>query len=78
MLTDTLNGGLVKKEDTDWVASYAVPVLLKNGMKAQALIVPTNAFIQMSVKNYKAQTGGSFQLQYFDDLEKGRSWLLTL
>jgi hypothetical protein len=78
VLTDSLNGGIVRKEDTDWAATYAVPLLLQSGMKAQAFIVPTNAFIQMSVKNYTEQTGGTFQLQYFDDLEKGKNWLLAL
>lgn len=77
LLTNTLNGGIVKKEDTDWAATYAAPLLVKNGMKAQAFVVPKNAFVQMSIKNFTAQTGGTFQLQYFDDVEKGKEWLLA-
>ncbi|WP_224997190.1 hypothetical protein [Cesiribacter sp. SM1] len=79
LLSNTQNSSLVKKEDTEWAATYGIGNMLQNGLKAVAFIISTNAFTQMSVSNFKDQTKNApFVMQYFDDVEKATNWLLTV
>lgn len=79
LLSNTKNSSLVKKEDTEWAATYGIGNMLQNGLKAVAFIIPTNAFTQMSVSNFKNQTKEApFIMQYFDDVDKAKEWLSTV
>ncbi|MBW3545578.1 MAG: hypothetical protein KY428_08295 [Bacteroidetes bacterium] len=75
LLSNTKESALVKKEDTDWAATYAVGQMLQHGLKTMAFIIPTNAFTQMSVKNFSGLAGGVLQQQFFDDIDKAFEWL---
>src|SRR5687768_9481999 len=55
IISNTKDLAVVKKEDTDWVANNANPVLIKHGLKFMAFVVPTNVFTQVSVNNFKSK-----------------------
>lgn len=74
ILSNTKDFGMVKKEDTEWVGTYSMPLLIKNGLKYMAFVVPTNVFTQMSVDNFKKDASGPVEIRYFDDVVKARQW----
>lgn len=59
------------------MASYAVPLMIKNGLKAQAVIVPTKVFGQLSFNNFRRKVDALYDLQYFDDEAQAKAWLMT-
>ena len=75
IISDTQNASLVKKEDTDWVATTITPKLVQCGLRRIAFIIPANVFTQMSVDNFKNETKGGVRIQYFDDYEKAKEWI---
>ncbi|EMR01556.1 hypothetical protein [Cesiribacter andamanensis] len=75
LLSNTKDSAVVKKEDTDWAATYAVGKMLQHGLRSMAFIIPTNAFTQMSVKNFSGLAGGALDQQFFDDVDKAIVWL---
>jgi hypothetical protein len=75
LLSNTKNSAVVKKDDTDWAATYAVGQMLQHGLKSMAFIIPTNAFTQMSVKNFSGLAGGALDQQFFDDFDNALEWL---
>ena len=75
IISDTQNASLVKKEDTDWVATIIIPKLVQRGLRCMAFIVPTNVFTQISVDNFKNEAKGGVRIQYFDDYEKAKEWI---
>lgn len=77
LLSNTKDFSLVKKEDTEWAATYAAGQMIQHGLKAMAFIIPSSAFSQMSVKNFSKQAVGGFQQQFFDDLDKAIEWLTS-
>lgn len=79
LLSNTKDSAVVKKEDTEWAASYGIGNMLQNGLKGVAFIVSTNVFTQLSVNNFKSQTKEApFAMQYFDNEEKAIDWLITV
>lgn len=79
LLSNTKDSAVVKKEDTEYAASYGIGNMLKNGLKGVAFIIPSSAFTQMSVSNFKEQTGKApFAMQYFDNVDKAIAWLVTI
>lgn len=75
ILSNTKELSIVKKEDTDWVAKDITPALVSNGMKKMAFIVPSNAFAQMSVNNFKEDANKIVSIRYFDDIQKAKEWM---
>lgn len=75
IISDTQNAALVKKEDTDWVATVITPKMMQHGLRRMAFIVPTNVFTQMSVDNFKSEAKGGVRIQYFDNYEKAKEWI---
>lgn len=75
ILVDSSAGAIVKKEDTDYAAQKAIE-LVKNGIKAQAFVLPSNAFVKLSVNNF-TNSAGAYKIQYFDDMLKAREWLVS-
>lgn len=73
LLVDAVKSSVVKKEDADF-ASDAIKSLNKS-IKAQAFVMPANAFVQISVKNYKDNTQDAVKTQYFDSVDKAKEWL---
>ncbi|WP_017731131.1 hypothetical protein [Nafulsella turpanensis] len=78
ILSNTKDFGMVKKEDTEWVNSYSMPLLIKDGLKYMAFVVPSNVFSQMSVENFKKQSEGPVEIRYFDDVSKAKEWMAEL
>lgn len=75
LLVDSSAGAIVKKEDTDYAAQVAGE-LLKNGIIAQAFVIPANVFAKNSVNNF-SKNAKSYPIQYFDDVENAKGWLIT-
>jgi hypothetical protein len=78
LISDTKDFAVVKKDDTDWVASHATPIMVRNGLKYMAFILPTNVFTQVSVNNFKSKADDILQIQYFDNYDKAIQWLVSL
>ena len=75
-MADSSAGAVVKKEDTDYAAQIAVQ-LAKNGIKAQAFVLPANVFVKVSVNNYASSNTSGIPIQYFDNVEKAEKWLVS-
>lgn len=75
ILSNTKDFGMVKKEDTEWVGSYSMPLLIKDGLKYLAFVVPTNVFSQLSIENFKKGAEGPVEIRYFDNTEKAKEWM---
>jgi len=75
IISDSLLLGVVKKEDTDWIAYIANPILIKNGLEKIAFIVPKNVFAQMSVDNYNKESKGTLAIKYFQTMLEAKSWM---
>lgn len=78
LISDTKDFAVVKKDDTDWVAGHATPIMVQNGLKYMAFILPTNVFTQVSVNNFKNKADDILQIQYFDNLDKALQWLRSV
>lgn len=78
IISNTKDFGMVKKEDTEWVSTESMPTLIERGLKYMAFVVPSNVFSQMSVENFKKQSGDTIQIRYFDDVEKAKEWMAEL
>lgn len=78
ILSNTKDFGMVKKEDTEWVNSYSMPLLIKSGLRYMAFVIPSNVFSQMSVENFKKESTGPVEIRYFDDLQKAREWMAEI
>jgi len=75
LISNTKELAVIKKEDTDWVAAYATPIMVQHGLQYMAFIVPTNIFTQVSVSNFKSKAEDMLQIQYFNDLHIAIHWL---
>lgn len=75
ILSNTRDFGMVKKEDTEWVNTYSMPILIKNGLRYMAFVVPSNAFSQMSVENFKKEMAGPVELRFYEDVAKAKEWM---
>lgn len=75
ILSNTKDFGMVKKEDTEWVNSYSMPILIKNGLRYMAFVVPSNVFAQMSVENFKKEMAGPVELRFYEDVDKAKEWM---
>lgn len=78
ILSNTKDFGMVKKEDTEWVNTYSMPLLIENGLRYMAFIVPSNVFSQMSVENFKKEMAGPVELRFYEDVDKARDWMASL
>lgn len=73
ILSDTTHQAVLAKEGSDYAASV-VPVLMENGMKKIAFILPKSIFTKLAVQNFteQSQTGAS---RSFTSLEEAERWL---
>lgn len=78
ILSNTKESGMVKKVDTDWVGTYAMPILIKNGLKFMAFVVPNNIFTQRSIDNFKHNAPGPVEIRYFNDDAQAREWFAEI
>lgn len=78
IISNTKDFAVVKKEDTDFAANEATPVMVAHGLKYIAFIVPTNIFTQLSVNSFKSQADEIVKVRHFDDLQKAKEWLASV
>lgn len=76
ILSDTLNQGVVKPEDTEYAGS-AMPRMAENGLKAMAFVIPENIFTQLSLKRF-AENEKDEAVQYFKTVPDAHNWLDSL
>ncbi|MBN2486035.1 MAG: hypothetical protein JXB34_08670 [Bacteroidales bacterium] len=76
IISDTLNQGVVKPEDTEYAGSV-MPKLVAKGLKGMAFVIPENIFTQLSLKKFanNEQTKG---VQYFKSESDAVVWLNSL
>jgi hypothetical protein len=75
IVSNTKDFAVAQKEDTDWVASYATPILVEYGLKYMAFVMPVSSFAQVSVYNFKSQTDKMITIKYFVELDHARTWI---
>ena len=75
ILSNTHDFGLVRKEDTDWSNTYAMPLLLENGLQFVAFVQPRSAFSQISVENFSQGAQNKAEIRYFNEVQKAREWM---
>ncbi len=73
IISDTLNQGVVKPEDTEY-AGGIMPDMFENGLKAMAFVIPENIFTQLSLKRFADQES-SDNIQYFKSVPEAHVWL---
>lgn len=78
ILSNTKSFGIVKKEDTDWTNSYAMPILIERGLKYAAFIAPENVLPQMSIENFRRGSNGLIEIQYFEEVKNAKQWMEEL
>ncbi len=73
IISDTLNQGVVKPEDTEYAGSV-MPTMFNKGLKAMAFVIPENIFTQLSLKRF-ADQGQNENVQYFKSIPEAQIWL---
>lgn len=73
IISDTLNQGVVKPEDTEYAGSV-MPAMFQKGLRAMAFVIPENIFTQLSLKRFADQEK-SENVQYFKTVPEASSWL---
>lgn len=73
IISDILNQGVVKPEDTEYAGSK-MPKMFQNGLKAMAFVIPENIFTQLSLKRFADQER-SDNVQYFKSVPEAQIWL---
>ena len=76
IISNTQNAELVKPSDADWVATYANPILIQEGLRRIAFIIPNSVLLQWSVDHFMQETTGQqLTMQYFDNIDKAKAWI---
>lgn len=73
IVSDTLNQGVVKPEDTEYAGSV-MPAMFQKGLRAMAFVIPENIFTQLSLKRFADQEK-SDNVQYFKSVPEAHIWL---
>lgn len=78
-LVDISQSSVIKKEDTDWAATTAIPIAIKNGLKNYGFVLPANVFTQVSLNNFKEQLNQpTLTIRLFDNMESAKEWARSL
>ncbi len=78
IISNTQQSEVVKKEDAEWVATYANPRLVEHGLQKIAFIVPTSILVKWSVNHFRAQSEEKPEIQWFDDIEQAKNWIRNI
>lgn len=75
-VTNDLRLGPIRPADLEWVAEYALPVLVEIGVKRMARIETEDALNQLLIKNMLnvAQPNAPIDVRVFSDLDQARMW----
>lgn len=79
LLGDTKELGALSEEDQQWSFTDWLERALKVGYHSFAVIISPDIFAQMSVEDTltEVQAKTTVTIQYFDDEEKAREWILS-
>ncbi len=68
---------MVAKAETDYAAKL-LPEMIRAGVIRFAFVIPESAFTQLSIKRFANSFGTdkSLEMQYFENREAARLWLL--
>ncbi len=78
ILSDTKDHTLVPKKDIDWAVDYVTPILIENGLKYLAMIIPDDDFGKMTTDTYVNKAKNLFNVKYFDNLKKAKDWIFNI
>ena len=74
-LVDISESSVIKKEDTEWAATTAIPLAIKNGLKNYGFVLPKNVFTQVSLTNFRNDLNQpSLNIQLFDSMDRAKAW----
>lgn len=73
ILSDTIEQGVVKPEDTKYATSV-MPKLFGNGVKAMAFVMSQNALTQLSLKSFENQNKVD-NVNFFGSVRDAEKWL---
>lgn len=75
-LVDISESSVIKKEDTEWAATTAIPLAVKNGLKNYGFVFPKNVFAQVSLNNFRKDLNQpTVSIKLFDNLERAKDWI---
>jgi hypothetical protein len=74
MLTDSRTAGPVLDEDVHYFKSQVMPEMEKAGVRYLAIVLPTNKFTQLTIKEM-TENAEIMKVRYFDSIREARSWL---
>ena len=76
MIADNSKAKIVSIENQTWLTDDWFARAYEEGYRTSAVVVSTNIFTDVAVKNIVSQMDeGKFTVQYFDDLNKAKEWL---
>jgi hypothetical protein len=74
MLTDSRTAGPVLDEDVEHFKKHVLPEMEAAGIRCLAIVMPSNKFTQLSIKEMTEQTR-VMKVQYFNSMREARLWL---
>ena len=74
MLTDSTTAGPVLDEDIKHFKEEVMPAMEKAGVRYLAIVVPTNKFTQLTIKEM-TQDADVMKVRYFESLREAKQWL---
>ncbi|GAO28446.1 hypothetical protein [Geofilum rubicundum] len=72
LISDTSGQKVVSSSDAEYAASV-MKVMIENGLKAMAFVIPENVFTKFSLKKF-SDAGHGDVVAYFDSLTDARKW----
>jgi len=75
IISNTVKIGVLKNEDAAWAATYANPILIQNGLKKMAFILPTNSFGLFSINEYRSKSTVELKVDIFDNIDNAKKWV---
>lgn len=79
MIADNTKSKVVSVEDQDWLMADWFPRAYKEGYRTSAVIVSTDVFNKVAVKNIvNKMDKGKFVVHYFENLDKAKGWIKKL
>jgi hypothetical protein len=61
----------------DWLGEYFMPKMIKMGLTANAVVLPSDIFSQLAVEDWDEKVRG-FVTRNFGNLNEGLNWLKSL
>ncbi len=78
-LNDIKKMKVLKPEIDEWLKTIWFPKAKKAGLKYFAFVVPDDIFgkLSMNAVNQKANDSSGIEIQYFNNIEEAKQWLIS-